>query len=309
MSKIVIVGAGAVGTTFSYTLQISGLVTEMVLIDVNKEKAEGEVMDLSHGLFFTPPVDIKTGDYSECKDAAIIVITAGAKQRPNESRLNLVDRNIAISRGIIDEIKRYTTDAIILMVTNPVDILTYMVSERFGYPKDKVIGSGTVLDTARFRYFLSANFGLDSRNVHAYIFGEHGDSEVPIWSLVNIGGISIEEHCRHFGHQCSKEIFEEIASKVKDSAYHIIEAKGATNFAVSQALLKICQAIIRDEKSILTVSTLLEGEYGIKDVALSIPCIIGKEGVKKRLQPTISTKERELLISSANSLKEIIVKL
>lgn len=304
--KIVIIGAGAVGSTFAYALQISGDADEIVLVDLDKKRAEGEAMDLNHGLFFTPPALIRSGEYSDCGDANIVVVTAGAKQKPGQSRMELVGQNVKISKDIMDSILEYTKDAIILMVTNPVDVLTYAALKHSGLPRNQVIGSGTVLDSARFRYMLSDHCEIDARNVHSYVLGEHGDSEVPIWSMTHLAGIPIDQFCKNCPKKCSPDMKESIVERIKDSAYHIIEAKGFTNYAVGLALVKICSSILRGENSILTVSVLMDGEFGISDVCLSAPCIINSRGAGRILTTDIEEKESQALNDSADSIKKVL---
>jgi L-lactate dehydrogenase len=308
-AKIVIIGAGAVGSTFAFTLMHGGLFGEIVLIDANRERAEGEAMDLNHGLFFAPHVEIRAGDYSDCAGAAIVAITAGAKQKPGESRLDLVQRNAAICRDIVLRILTHTRDAVLLMVTNPVDVLTYAAYKISGLPPNRVIGSGTVLDSARFRYMLSKHCNIDARNVHAYIIGEHGDTEVPAWSFTHIGGIPIQQFCSACRIACGPEERKQIAEGVRNSAYHIIEYKGATNFAVSLALDNIVGAIIRDSNSVLTVSVPLKGQFGLHDVALSVPAIVSRNGISLILEAPLAEDELEGLKRSADVLKGIISKL
>lgn len=305
--KVCIIGAGNVGSTFAYTLMQSGLAREIVLIDLDRERAEGEAMDLNHGLFFAPPVDIRAGDYDECADAALIVITAGAKQHPGESRLDLVQRNVAICRAIMGEITSRTRDAIIIMVTNPVDVLTYVAQEVSGWPHGRIIGSGTVLDSARFRYLLSEHCEVDPRNVHAYVIGEHGDSEVGVWSMTHIAGVRMTDYCRHICQRtCADEDRAKILDQVRDSAYHVIESKGATYYGVSMALERIASAILRDENSVLTVSLRADGHYGLEAVCLSLPAIVNGNGVHRVIDASLSQEERNALDRSAGVLKEII---
>ncbi|HHW00071.1 MAG TPA: L-lactate dehydrogenase [Clostridiaceae bacterium] len=306
VKKIAIVGAGFVGSTTAYTLMMSGLITELVLIDVNKKKAEGEAMDLNHGMPFVSPVRIYTGDYSDCAGADIVIISAGANQKPGETRIDLVHKNTAIFKEIVSNVVKYNNNCILLIVTNPVDILTYVTYKISGFPKEKVIGSGTVLDTARFRYLLGDHVGVDSRNVHAYILGEHGDTEVATWSLTNIAGIPMEKYCSDC-HCCEQHVTRDnIFKEVKNAAYKIIESKGATYYAVALAVKRIVEAIVRDENSILTVSSLLEGQYGLSDVCLSVPTIVNKNGIGKIVDVPLNEEERELLIKSGNSLKQVI---
>ena len=303
--KVVIVGAGAVGSTFAYALQIHGAAREIVLIDMDRERAEGEALDLSHGAFFTPPVDIRAGDYGDCAGANIVAICAGAKQKPGQSRMDLVGTNTRIFKDVVQGIVEQTTDAILLVVTNPVDVLTYAALKFSGLPRGRVIGSGTVLDSARFRYLLSRHCEVDSRNVHAYVLGEHGDSEVMAWSITNIAGMRMTDYCEACHRGCSGIEQERIADEVRNSAYHIIEAKGATNFAVGLALVKIATSILRDESSVLTVSTLMDGEYGIRGVCLSIPTIVNRNGAARRTAPDLTEAEVLALRSSADAIRKV----
>ncbi len=306
--KIVIVGAGQVGSTFAFTLMESGLAREIVLIDVDKNIAEGNAMDLNHGRLFVPPARIYAGDYADCKNADIVVITAGASQKPGETRLHLVEKNTAIFQEIIPKIVSYDP-TILLVVTNPVDILTYVTLKISGYPMSRVIGSGTVLDTARFRSVLSRHCRVDARNIHAYIIGEHGDSEVAVWSQANIAGISFERYCPICGRNCPPEEKQELFTQVKDAAYHIIQRKGTTNFAVALTVLRIVSSILRDERSVLTVSTYIEHYYGIDDVCLSSPVILDQNGISRVLKITLNDEEIHQLQDSAAVLKDTLKKL
>ncbi len=305
INKVTIVGTGFVGSTTAYTLMLSGLFSEIVLIDVNKSKAEGEVMDLNHGMPFVRPVRIYMGDYSDTVGSSLVIIAAGANQKPGETRIDLLNRNAVIFRDIVSNIIKYNTDCILLVVTNPVDILTYVTYKLSGFPKEKVIGSGTVLDTARFRYLLGEHVGIDTRNVHAYIIGEHGDTEVATWSLTNIAGIPMELYCEHCGGCEGSVSREEIYNEVKNAAYKIIERKGATYYAVALAVRRIVEAIVRDEHSILTVSSLLEGQYGLNDVCLSVPTIVDRRGVGKIIEVPLSDDEYRKLQDSGRTLKEL----
>ena len=303
--KVVIVGAGAVGATFAYALQIRGVAREIVLIDADKQRAEGQALDLSHGEFFTPPVNIRAGDYQDCAGADVVAICAGAKQKPGQSRVDLVETNVGICKAIVEKVVEQTTEAILLLATNPVDVLTYAALHFSGLPKQRVIGSGTVLDSARFRYLLSRHCRIDARNVHAYVLGEHGDSEVLPWSITTLAGTTIEDYCKVCPRQCSDINRRQIAAEVRDSAYHIIDAKGATNFAVGLALVKITTAIIRDEDSALTVSTLIGGQYGISDVCLSLPTILNSGGADRMICPNLTEAEQAALKASAEAIKKI----
>ena len=303
--KVAVVGAGSVGTTYVYALMHTGLANEIVLIDLDEKLVEGEVMDLSHGLPFIPPVSVKKGDNSDLCDAELIVITAGAKQKPGQSRMELINKNAEIVDSICGEIKKCETEAVIVMVTNPVDTLTQLALERLDLPAGRIIGSGTVLDTARLRYMLSSHCNVDARNVHAYVMGEHGDSEVTPWSMSRIGGMSINRYCEICGRCKPQESHKEIAERVRDSAYHIIDYKGSTFYGIGLSLVRISGAILRDEKSVLTVSTMLNGEYNIKDTCLSVPCIVGSEGVENIIAGQLTDDEQAALLKSAEKLHEI----
>jgi L-lactate dehydrogenase len=308
--KVVIVGAGAVGATFAYTLAQNGLADEIGLLDANHELALGQVLDLAHGQAFFPSVQIHEARPDDYGDAHLIFITAGSKQRPGESRLALLQRNAKIIQDIMDEIVRQNSPAIVLVVSNPVDILTYVAWKRSGWPRGRVIGSGTVLDSARFRYLLSQHCGVDVHNVHAYILGEHGDSEVAAWSMTNMAGVPIEQFCPVCG-KCDnwETVRRTIAEEVRNSAYHIIDYKGATNFAVGLALTRITEAILRNQNSVFTVSAVLEGEYGLSGLSLGVPCILSQKGVERILQVNLPPEEQNALAKSAAILKELIAQL
>jgi len=303
--RVVVVGTGAVGSTFAYTLMISGLAADIVLIDKERERAEGQVMDLNHGLVFAPPALIRAGDYADCAGAAVVVITAGTTQKPGESRLDLTARNVGICRDILAGIVEHTREAIIVIVTNPVDILTYDAVRHTGLPAGKVLGSGTVLDSARLRYLLSVHCQVDPRNVHAYVLGEHGDSEVAAWSMTHMAGLQMDRFCAQCGRCDHTEHRQGIFEEVRDSAYHVIAAKGATYYGIAQALVRIVGAIVRDEHSLLTVSSLVDGYLGMTDVAFSLPCIVGRQGIVRQVQPALSDVEADQLRASAAKLKEV----
>lgn len=304
MGKIAIVGAGAVGSTMAYATMIRGLATELVLIDARREKAEGEAMDLNHGLPFVPPAKIWAGDYSDCQGAEVVVLSAGVASLPGESRLDLSERNSAIFKEIIPQITRHNPEGILLVITNPVDVLTYLTVKLSRRAPGRVIGSGTILDSARFRYLMSQHCGVDPRNVHAYIIGEHGDSEVPVWSLANISGVRLEEYCLVCGRGCTRAEREEIFQEVRRAGSEIIERKGATHYAIGLAATTIMESILRDQKSVLPVSSLLEGQYGLHEVCLSLPSIVDRDGVAKILELPLSEIEIERLGRSARILKE-----
>jgi L-lactate dehydrogenase len=308
--KVVIVGAGAVGSTFAYALAQSGTADEIVLTDVDQNLAQGQVMDLAHGLPFYPNVQISLGSPQDFRDAHVIVITAGSKQRPGETRLALLQRNAQIIESIMDEINAQSSQAVVILVSNPVDVLTYVAQQRVRWPRGRVIGSGTVLDSARFRYLLSQHCGVDVHNVHAYILGEHGDSEFAAWSLTHIAGMHLDEYCQLCG-ECEDwlEARRKIEEAVRSSAYHIIDYKGATYYAVGQALVRIVSAIVRNEKSILTVSTVLEGEYGLSGLCLGVPAMVGEAGVERVLDLALPSTEQAALERSASVLKQAIAQL
>jgi L-lactate dehydrogenase len=303
--KVAVVGAGNVGATFAYALMMSGLANDIPLIGRTPEKVRAHVMDLNHGMMFVPPTRIYEGSYSDCRDADLVVVTAGQPQKPGETRQDLASKNTEIFRKLIPEIARYNPRNL-LIVTNPVDILTHAAITFSGMTMNRVIGSGTVLDTARFRYLLSSHCGVSPRNVHAYILGEHGDSEVPIWSNARIGGVPLRRYCPACDRQCPTGELEEIFSQVKNAAYEIIRGKGSTYYAVGLALVDITASILRDESNILTVSSLVDGFYGIRDVCLSIPVLVNRNGVAKMVNIRLEETEAEQLRDSADYLKGIM---
>ena len=304
--KVAIVGCGFVGAASAFAIMQSGLFSEMVLIDRDENKAQGEALDISHGLPFAKPMQIYAGTYEDLSDAAIIIVTAGAGQKPGETRLDLVKKNIAIFSSIIPEIAKHNKDAILLIVANPVDILTYVAAKLSGYPENRVFGSGTVLDSARLKYILGEHLGVDSRSVHAFIIGEHGDSEIAAWSSANVSGIPLNSFCERRGHFNHQKAMEEIAEGVKNSAYEIIEKKNATYYGIAMSVKRICEAIIRDEKSIFPVSSIQHGNYGIYGIALSMPAIVGKDGVEALVPIKLNEKEQQDLLKSAETLKAVI---
>ncbi len=306
IKKIGIIGCGNVGMTTAYTLMVHGLCTEMVLIDVNTRKAESEAMDLGHCLPFLSPMQIYAGDYADLADAQMIIIAAGVSQKPGETRIDLVHRNADIFTDILRRIIAVNTDCLLLIVSNPVDVLTYVALKASGFPASRVIGTGTVLDTARLKYLVGEKLSVDYRNVHSFIIGEHGDSELAVWSGANVSGINIDDFCP-LCHNCSRmtDLYE-LYDDVKNSAYKIIEGKGATYYAIAQATRRIIDAITRDENSILPVSTYLDGEYGLRDICMSIPSIVGAGGVKHVLDIPLSNKENQYLMESAAALRRVI---
>lgn len=304
--KAVMIGCGYVGSAAVFSLMESGIFSEIVLIDADRTKAEGEAMDISHGIPLGKPMKIYAGDYDDIDGAEIIIITAGANQKPGETRLDLVHKNVAIYKQIIPEISKRNFQGILLVVSNPVDILTYVAQKLSGLPENRVIGSGTVLDTARLKYQLGELLHVDSRSVHAFIIGEHGDSEIAVWSSANISGIPIDDFCEMRGHFDPDENMDEIAEKVKNSAYEIIKRKHATYYGIAVSIRRICEVILRDEKSILPVSNAMHGEYGINDVVLSIPAIVGKDGIETKVPISLDEDETKELVESSNVLKNIL---
>ncbi|MFW5803287.1 MAG: L-lactate dehydrogenase [Verrucomicrobiota bacterium] len=303
--KVVVVGAGAVGATFAYALIREGMADEIVLNDINRELAEGQILDLAHGLPYVPSVRLRAGDSKDYADATVIVITAGAGQKPGESRLDLLSKNAGIVRGIMDEIVGSGSKAVVVVVTNPVDVLTRIAIEHSGWRDGRVFGSGTVLDSARFRYLISECSGVNVSNVHAYILGEHGDSEIAAWSISNISGVAVGDFCPQCGNCCDWEKQQQqILQQVRDSAYHIIDYKGATYFAVGLALVRIVGAVLRNDRSVLTVSSPLHGQYGLENVCLSVPCVLTSNGVSSIVDAPLEEDERKGLHNSAEILKK-----
>lgn len=304
-NKVVIIGAGYVGATTAFTLMQSGLVSEMAIIDLDVKKAEGEVMDLNHGLAFTKPMTIKVGTYEDCTDADLIIMTAGPSIPPGGTRLDLAKQNSKIMTSIMEEIVKYTREALILVASNPVDILTQVAVESVGYNPKKVIGSGTVLDSARFRNILSKHCKVDARNVHGYILGEHGDSEVAAWSLTNIAGAPLSNFCLTCDHECPGLDKDLIYQQVRDAGYDIINRKVATFYGVSMAIKRIAEAILRNENSILTVSSVQNGPYDIHGIAMSLPTVVNSSGIHQVVELPLSEEEQDLLKKSETALKEI----
>jgi L-lactate dehydrogenase len=305
--KVVVVGAGAVGATYCYALAQSGLANEIVLYDRNEDLMTGQVLDLVHGQPFFPTVIIRSGTPDDYADANIVVIAAGSAQKPGETRLQLLKKNAEITGAIAAEVAAKECPGVMLVVSNPVDVLTYVALKRSGWDRHRVIGSGTVLDSSRFRHLLGLHCGVDVHNVHAYILGEHGDSEFAAWSMTHVAGMKIEEYCP-FCHGCKdwKNQREIIEKEVRESAYHIINYKGATQYAVGLALVKITGALLRNQSSVLTVSTMLNGEFGLNDVCLSVPCIVSDRGISKLIESPLNERELELLAKSAGVLKAAI---
>ena len=306
LRKVAMIGCGFVGSASAFALMQSGLFSEMVLLDADQNKAEGEALDISHGLPFAKPMQIYAGGYDDITDAAIIIVSAGASQKPGETRLDLVKKNVGIFSMIMPEIAKREVKGILLIVANPVDILTFVAQKQSGLLESRVFGSGTVLDTARLKYLLGEHLSVDSRSVHAYIIGEHGDSEMAAWSCANVSGLPLDSFCEMRGHHNHDEAMHQIADQVKNSAYEIIEKKHATYYGIAMSVKRICEAIIRDEKSILPVSSMLHGEYGIEGVTLSMPAVVGKNGIEKLVPIRLSEEEQGQLKVSADTLKAVL---
>ena len=304
IQKAAVIGCGFVGSSIAFTLMQSGIFSELVLIDANRDKAEGEAMDLSHGLPFTHPMDIRAGDYDDVADCALVIVTAGAGQKPGETRLDLVHKNVALFRSIIPEIARRNRDAILLIVSNPVDVLTWAAWKLSGSPANRVLGSGTVLDTARLKYLLGERLGVDSRSVHAFIIGEHGDSEFVPWSQAMVATKSVADICEQSQGKFCLEEMQTISVEVRDAAQKIIEAKRATYYGIGMALVRIVRAVLSNENSVLTVSARLRGEYGQRDVFAGVPCIVNRNGVDRVLELSLTEEERQKLADSCAILQE-----
>ncbi|BAQ60973.1 L-lactate dehydrogenase [Geminocystis sp. NIES-3708] len=304
--KGVIIGLGQVGLACAYSLLIQNCFDELVLQDIDADKLEGEVMDLSHGISFLPPTDLKSGTVADVgQNADIVIITAGVAQRQGESRLSLLERNFAIYKDILKDVVKYCPDSIILVVSNPVDILTYATLKITGFPSSRVIGSGTVLDSARFRSLIAQEMGIDARSVHAYIIGEHGDSKVPVWSTANIGGMKLVPDGWENLAQDEQNKLSDIFYNVKNAAYEIIQRKGYTSYAIGLATTDIVKAILNSQERILTVSGFMSGFYGIEDVCLSIPRVVNERGILKTVNLTLNEEEEKLLQKSAEILKDV----
>ena len=304
--KCGVIGVGFVGATSAFTLAMSGLFSELVLLDANRKKAEGEAADINHGASFTHPCRVYAGEYADLANCGLIIIAAGANQKPGETRIELLGRNLAILKSIIPQITAVNRECILLIVSNPVDILTYMAEKLADLPAGHVIGSGTVLDTSRLKYLLGQYLGVDSRNVHGIIIGEHGDSEVAVWSSANISGLDIEDYCRISGKDYSFGTMQRIYENVRDAAYSIIEGKGATYYGIGMAVRRIAEAIVRDERSVLPVTSLVTGHYGVSEVCLGLPSIVGRCGVQTVLDIPLSHDERAQLTGSAEKLRALL---
>lgn len=309
MQKCGVIGVGFVGATCAYTLAVSGLFSEVVLVDMNHKKAEGEAADINHGVSFAKPCFVRAGAYADLAECGLIIIAAGANQKPGETRIELLSRNRIILSSIMEQLTAVNKDAVLLIVSNPVDVLTCMAQQLSGLPAGHVIGSGTVLDTARLKYLVGQKLGVDSRNVHAFIIGEHGDSELAVWSSANISGVDLDDYCRITGVTDPAAMLHQIYANVRDAAYAIIESKGATYYGIGMAVRRIAEAIVRDEHSVLPVSSMIQGHYGVDGICLGLPSIVGKNGVEAVLDIPLSTEELGRLQSSAQKMKALIEQL
>ncbi len=308
--KVAIVGAGNVGASTAFALLFSPLVKKIVLVDKNQARAEGEAMDLAHAASLIRPVDIYAGGPADCSNAKIIIFTAGVNQQPGETRLDLAQHNTAIVREALPPLLEHCPGATLIMVTNPVDILTYVAWKISRLPENKVLGSGTVLDSARFRHLLSRRLHFDPRNIHAYVIGEHGDTEVPVWSLANVAGVDLEKFYLLDGTHEDDYFRAEVNNRVRKAAYEIIKKTGSTSYGVAMALTRITKSILRDEHSVLTVSSVIRYLYGIDgEVALSLPCLITRRGREKIIAIPLDDKEKEELLHSAATLQQAIKQL
>ncbi|MEZ2459051.1 L-lactate dehydrogenase [Salinicoccus roseus] len=306
VNRVALIGAGSVGSSYAFSMLNQAVAEEFVIIDLNEDKAMGDAMDLNHGKVFAPhPTKTWAGTYEDCKDAEIVCISAGVNQQPGETRLDLVKKNLAIFKKIVSEVMASGFNGIFIVATNPVDILTYATWKFSGLPKERVIGSGTILDSSRFRYLLGEYFDVTPSNIHANIIGEHGDTELPVWSHATLGGVPILEVVeRH--EEYNVEDLEEIFINVRDAAYHIIEKKGATYYGIAMGLTRITKAILNNENVILTVSSYLNGEYGAEDVYMGVPSIVNREGVREIVEVSLNEKEQQLFNHSASVLKNIL---
>lgn len=305
VNRVALIGTGAVGSSYAFALLNQGVADELAMIDLNKEKSEGDAMDLNHGLAFAPAnKKIWFGDYKDCAQADIVVITAGANQKPGETRLDLLEKNTAIFHSIVNDVMASGFDGIFIVATNPVDILTYMTRVFSGLPANRVIGSGTILDTARLRFQLSEYFNIDARNVHAYIMGEHGDSELPVWSHANVAGRSVFDRIQDHPDLYDTQDLDTIFAQVRDAAYHIIERKGATHYGIAMGLVRLTKAILHNENAVLTISGYVDGQYGVEDLYIGVPAIVNRQGVVEIIELNLDPEEKRKFEKSASLLKE-----
>ncbi len=310
--KITILGAGNIVASIAYTLTIAGMVSEIVLIDINEKKAQGEAMDIIQGTPFSSPVNIYAGSYPDAVGSDIVIVTVGMARKPGQTRIDLAQANIDIIKSVMPQVIRFAPDAVYLVVSNPVDIITYTILKTTTLSERQVIGSGTMLDSARLRSRLAAHMGLNPKNVHAYVFGEHGDTSMIPWSLATIAGLEMDRYCTDIcdkHNKCGKEELKEIEEDVRTAGARVISLKNATYYAIALSVSRLCECIIRDTDSVMTVSAMLHNQYGISDVCLSIPFVIGAQGLKRSLAPSLLDEEVALLRKSADTLKDIIAQL
>lgn len=305
-SKVAIIGAGSVGATIAFAMTLQQMCTELVLIDVNKDKAKGEALDISHGLPFLGQMDIYAGDYSDVKDCDLIILSAGIPRKPGETRLDLAKKNVLLTKSITESIMQHYTTGLILVVANPVDVLTYMISQWSGLPKNRIIGSGTVLDSARFRTLLSQKLEIDVRNVHGYIIGEHGDSQLPAWSATNIAGLSIDDYAKTTGISFTQADRIEIAEKTRFAGAEVIKLKGATFNGIAVSVSTIAKSLLKGENTIRTVGSVMNGQYGLRDVVTNVPTIIGANGIERVLELDLDPQELRFLQNSAEQVRAIL---
>ncbi|MEW6524020.1 MAG: L-lactate dehydrogenase [Bacillota bacterium] len=305
-TKVAVIGVGLVGSTYAYTLMMKGLAAEIVLYDRNRNRAEGQALDLNHGMPFVSPLRIYAGSLADCADADLAVIAAGESQKPGQTRLDLLQANVAVTRQVVGGLASHGFAGLILMATNPVDVLAYAAWKFSQLPSARVLGSGTILDTARLRFLLGEHCGVDPRNIHAYVLGEHGDSELPAWSTARIAGLSIADFCAACTRPCPEPTWDDLFMAVRDAAQDIIERKGATYYAIALGLARITESIVRDQKSVLTVSTLVEDYLNLSDVYIGLPCVIGRDGVEKVIRPRLDQDETERLLASAATVRQAI---
>ncbi len=310
--KVTILGAGNVGATIAYTLTMDGMASEIVLIDINEKKAKGEAMDIVQGTPFSAPVNIYAGNYEDAVDSDIVVVTVGMARKPGQTRIDLAQANVDIVKSVMPQITRFAPDAVYVVVSNPVDIITYAILKTTNLSERQVLGSGTMLDSARLRSALAAHVGLNSKNVHAYVFGEHGDTSMIPWSLATIAGMEMDLYCRVIcdnHNQCGKEDLAAIEEDVRTAGAKVIELKGATYYAIAMSVRRICECIIRDTDSVMTVSAMIRNQYGISDVCLSLPFVVGAQGIRRAIVPPLTDEEKALLQKSAAALQEVIAQI
>lgn len=300
-----IIGTGNVGIAAAYALFLNKVAGEIILIDKDARRAEGEAMDLVHGQPYVGNISVRSGDYADLENAQVVVVCAGVSQRPGENRLDLLNRNAVVLKQIAAQLDRHAPDAVLIVASNPVDILTYVLGQLSQRPGHRIVGTGTMLDTGRFRALLGRHYNVDPRSVHAYIVGEHGDSEIPLWSGADIGGVAMEDNVL-LGRPFEKEPMARLFEKVRDAAYQIIDRKGYTNTAIGAVIARLSEAILEDQKSVFTVSTRLSGEYGLEGLCLSIPCVVGLDGVEAKILPELNNEEFNGLQRSARIIKESI---